>query len=250
MIFLLFLVLHSLDSAITLDDFNLTGISHDPDDPYTQKTEDGNVRFNFRKKVGYWQDEEICETDNCLFQQIVMDVDGQYCYCFGEVKPEDISFLANNSGLEFSYKYNGVYTSRTLSIKFQCSKQENIDVSVFSNSEAEIIWKHPQGCPNIKPDPDDPNNPDKPDPKKDPKKKKLSFGSVMLIILSVLAVLYFAIGIPVMYFALKKRGLEIIPFVNFWKSLPGLVIDGVKFCLSPCLKSKSGYGKIDEKSQI
>eukprot|EP00770_Monocercomonoides_exilis_P015936 MONOS_15886.1-p1 / transcript=MONOS_15886.1 / gene=MONOS_15886 / organism=Monocercomonoides_exilis_PA203 / gene_product=unspecified product / transcript_product=unspecified product / location=Mono_scaffold01391:9482-9935(-) / protein_length=73 / sequence_SO=supercontig / SO=protein_coding / is_pseudo=false len=72
----------------------------------------------------------------------------------------------------------------------------------------------------------------------------------MLIILSVLLVLYFAAGIPIMKFGLKKEGIEIIPFVRFWLAVPGLVIDGVKFILSPCLKSKSGYKDVDKMGAV
>ena len=70
----------------------------------------------------------------------------------------------------------------------------------------------------------------------------------MLIIIAVLVVLYFAVGIPVMHFVFKKNGLEMIPFVIFWTSLPGLVVDGCKFILSPCLgqmKSSEGYATVE-----
>lgn len=68
------------------------------------------------------------------------------------------------------------------------------------------------------------------------RKTGLSFGSIMLIVLAILFVLYFLIGIPVCKFALKKKGKEIIPFVYFWLSIPGLVVDGVKFIFTPCCR--------------
>ena len=36
-------------------------------------------------------------------------------------------------------------------------------------------------------------------------------------------VLYFAIGMPVMYYVKGARGLEMIPFISFWKDFPFLV---------------------------
>ena len=64
----------------------------------------------------------------------------------------------------------------------------------------------------------------------------LSVGTIFLIIILALVVLYFVIGIPICYFVLHKRGVEIIPFVSFWKELPGLVKDGFLFIISPCYK--------------
>lgn len=95
-----------------------------------------------------------------------------------------------------------------------------------------VNWTHPQAC-QIPVDPVNPGN-----------KKGISFGSVMLIIIACLVVLYFLIGIPVMHFGFKKSGIEMIPFINFWTSLPGLVIEGVKgiFCCTLC--RGGGYEQI------
>ena len=41
--------------------------------------------------------------------------------------------------------------------------------------------------------------------------------------LIVAVVLYFAIGMPVMYYVKGARGLEMIPFISFWKDFPFLV---------------------------
>lgn len=91
--------------------------------------------------------------------------------------------------------------------------------NIFCSDSITITWRHPQACPVQK-------------------KKKLSFGSIMLIILAVLVVLYFVIGIPVMRFIFKKRGVEMIPFVAFWTSIPRLVYEGVKtiYRCTPCGK--------------
>ena len=36
-------------------------------------------------------------------------------------------------------------------------------------------------------------------------------------------VLYFAIGMPIMYYVKGARGLEMIPLIGFWKDFPFLV---------------------------
>ena len=80
------------------------------------------------------------------------------------------------------------------------------------------------------------NHPDLCNFDEDESSSGLSVGSILLIIILALVVLYFVIGIPVCYFVLHKRGIEIIPFVSFWKELPALVKDGVFFIISPCYK--------------
>ena len=85
-----------------------------------------------------------------------------------------------------------------------------------------LNWQHPQGCPG-----------------EAESSSGLSFGSIMLIIIAVVVFLYFAVGCPLMYFVFKKRGLEIIPFASFWLSIPSLIVEGVKFIISPCTKRGS-----------
>uniref|UniRef100_A0A6B2EAK1 Putative mannose-6-phosphate receptor n=1 Tax=Phlebotomus kandelakii TaxID=1109342 RepID=A0A6B2EAK1_9DIPT len=62
----------------------------------------------------------------------------------------------------------------------------------------------------------------------------LSTGSVLLIMLLVAFVTYLTIGIVVNFFLLGARGIEVIPNIQFWRNLPGLVIDGVKFLQNGC----------------
>ena len=41
--------------------------------------------------------------------------------------------------------------------------------------------------------------------------------------LIVAVALYFAIGMPIMYYVKGARGLEMIPLISFWKDFPFLV---------------------------
>jgi hypothetical protein len=72
-----------------------------------------------------------------------------------------------------------------------------------------------------------------------PIKKKLSGGSICLIILTVVLVLYFILGFVWKRFRQGKEGFEAVP--NFlWRDLPGLVKDGIMFLVGKC-RGTNGY---------
>lgn len=56
---------------------------------------------------------------------------------------------------------------------------------------------------------------------------RFGIGAGVLIALAGLLLLYLVIGMIIMKFKFKKTGLEIIPNFWFWKTVPGLVKDGV-----------------------
>ena len=61
-------------------------------------------------------------------------------------------------------------------------------------------------------------------------------GLLLISLLIIAVALYFAIGMPIMYYVKGARGLEMIPLISFWKDFPFLVKDGVMFTLFawPC----------------
>ncbi|XP_052867280.1 uncharacterized protein LOC128273375 [Anopheles cruzii] len=63
---------------------------------------------------------------------------------------------------------------------------------------------------------------------------KPSTGTVLLIMLFISFLSYFLIGATVNAFYLGARGMEIIPNLDFWRSLPGLVRDGASFLQNGC----------------
>lgn len=63
---------------------------------------------------------------------------------------------------------------------------------------------------------------------------KPSTGTVLLIMLFVVAVSYFLIGATVNAFYIGARGMEIVPHVDFWRELPSLVRDGAQFIQNGC----------------
>eukprot|EP00770_Monocercomonoides_exilis_P015347 MONOS_15293.1-p1 / transcript=MONOS_15293.1 / gene=MONOS_15293 / organism=Monocercomonoides_exilis_PA203 / gene_product=unspecified product / transcript_product=unspecified product / location=Mono_scaffold01191:13514-14134(+) / protein_length=133 / sequence_SO=supercontig / SO=protein_coding / is_pseudo=false len=128
-----------------------------------------------------------------------------------------------------TYTYFDNYATQTFKLKVKCGNSTKWKAE--SDRDTVVVdYEGPEGCPKKN---DDPGS--------EKKKKKLSFGSIMLIIISVALVLYFAAGMPLMFFAFKKRGIEIIPFVYFWSSIPRMVILGIKTILSPCLSKSRGF---------
>eukprot|EP00770_Monocercomonoides_exilis_P012231 MONOS_12173.1-p1 / transcript=MONOS_12173.1 / gene=MONOS_12173 / organism=Monocercomonoides_exilis_PA203 / gene_product=unspecified product / transcript_product=unspecified product / location=Mono_scaffold00656:406-1145(+) / protein_length=174 / sequence_SO=supercontig / SO=protein_coding / is_pseudo=false len=168
-------------------------------------------------------------------EYVAVGVQDGYCYGIALKNTQEMKLLDNKDGILFSYTTDDQTQFEGLKLKLVCDNETSQKVSM-DDLEVVIEMHDPHGCSESKKKKKDDNPTDKP-----PKKKGISFGSVMLIIIAALIVLYFAIGIPIWKFGLKKTGIEIIPFVNFWRMVPGLVIGGVKFLLSPCLKSKDGY---------
>jgi len=72
----------------------------------------------------------------------------------------------------------------------------------------------------------------------------LSGGWIFVIILLCLVVVYIVAGIILNKFVRHQSGLDLIPNFEFWKSLPGLVKDGVFFILRPCLGNRGGYTNV------
>ncbi|XP_066302917.1 uncharacterized protein [Branchiostoma lanceolatum] len=69
----------------------------------------------------------------------------------------------------------------------------------------------------------------------------ISGGTIFLIALISVIVVYFVGGMIVMKFVKGAQGLEIIPNSGFWSSLPGYIKAGVLFIVSPCRRG----GKYD-----
>lgn len=62
----------------------------------------------------------------------------------------------------------------------------------------------------------------------------LGTGAVLSIIILVTLFSYLTLGIVYNYFVQGTRGAEIIPNIEFWRQLPGLVMDGIRFIQNGC----------------
>jgi hypothetical protein len=102
---------------------------------------------------------------------------------------------------------------RKMEIDFKCDPNAGIGSPAFSNElpthHYNFQWVTEFGCPA--------------------KGGGLSPGSIMLIIILCLIVVYVVAGILFNKFKRGLNGIEMIPNVEFWISIPGLVKDGVMF---------------------
>merc|ERR1712000_15107 len=57
-------------------------------------------------------------------------------------------------------------------------------------------------------------------------------GSIFLLILFLMAVIYLLVGVLFLRFAKDKRGIEMIPNKDFWMDFPNLVKDGFRFSIA------------------
>jgi len=87
----------------------------------------------------------------------------------------------------------------------------------------------PGGCTSV-----DPNPPG----------SSFDIGWILIIVAAGTLVLYFIIGAIVKYNVYNASGLELIPNVEFWTGLPGLVKDGVMFIYGSITGNSGGYAKV------
>eukprot|EP01115_Flamella_aegyptia_P014930 TRINITY_DN8822_c0_g1_i2.p1 TRINITY_DN8822_c0_g1~~TRINITY_DN8822_c0_g1_i2.p1 ORF type:complete len:206 (+),score=58.06 TRINITY_DN8822_c0_g1_i2:390-1007(+) len=73
----------------------------------------------------------------------------------------------------------------------------------------------------------------------------LSGGSILLIIVLCAAVVYLVGGVIFKKVRMHAEGVELIPNVEFWTSLPGLVRDGFKFVFNKVFRrGQSAYAPV------
>jgi len=71
----------------------------------------------------------------------------------------------------------------------------------------------------------------------------LSGGSIFLILLLCLAVVYIVVGVLFNKFKKQATGIELIPNVEFWTSIPGLVRDGFMLIINK-IRGRGGYSQV------
>ncbi len=89
-------------------------------------------------------------------------------------------------------------------------------------------------CPNVGPGPK---------PSENLPLGQLGVGGLIIILSLLVLVSYFIIGTIVLKFKFKREGTDIIPNYGFWKSLPGLIVDGPLLFVD-LIKRRSQYGEI------
>jgi len=105
---------------------------------------------------------------------------------------------------------------RRMEIDFKCDPNAGVGAPVFQNEAPthhyNFLWVSQFACPVAG--------------------GGLSPGSIMLIILACLVVIYLVAGILFNKFKRGLNGIEMVPNVEFWISIPGLVKDGVMFLVN------------------
>lgn len=220
-----------LQSKVTIDDYDLSSLKQDK--PFEVEITDNNLRFRVRDVIKDYEGTP-CDCETCVAQLITLQTN--YCQCIGDNETEEFKPLADESqGFSLIYNYTE-NAPKVFQLNMLCGSKSEPKGKENGNTVT-LTWTHPAGCLPKK-------------PSVHPEKKKLSFGSIMLIIIASLLFLYFAAGIPLMFFAFKKRGIDIIPFGKVWMKLFALVKDGCLCLVSPLCKRKQGYAEVKDTSAV
>eukprot|EP01118_Nematostelium_gracile_P010918 TRINITY_DN3832_c0_g1_i1.p1 TRINITY_DN3832_c0_g1~~TRINITY_DN3832_c0_g1_i1.p1 ORF type:complete len:235 (-),score=36.05 TRINITY_DN3832_c0_g1_i1:32-736(-) len=132
--------------------------------------------------------------------------------------------------------YSGGQDLRNYRINFVCDWNAGLGNPEFVQESPKLrynfLWNSKYACPtNREPGTTSPlvNT-----------KGKLSGGSILLIILLVLVVVYLIGGIVFNKYKRGLSGVQLIPNLAFWGSIPGYVRDGFKFLIGKC-RGNPGY---------
>lgn len=187
-----------------------------------------NVQYSFvicgreRGRCG----EEECK-DALEFSGCVADPFDDFCFGLAssgsdkfDVLPDGTLTITHGNGDKYR---DTCYDDHRSELRFEIKCNENatgtpdLDIKIpecpTSDYAVTIKFEHKAGCPIGK------------------AKKGLSAGSIMLIIIFVGLAVYLIAGITINAVAREKRGIEMIPNLEFWKDIPGLIKDGFNFVL-------------------
>jgi len=151
-------------------------------------------------------------------------------------KFSSVTYAALQSGAEGVVgTYTGGDGGRNMEIDFACDKNAGTGSPKFAGESPQLhynfVWATSHAC--VKHGGGGGSS----------SKKGLSGGSIFLILVLVLVVVYFSAGIAFKKFRLHSEGRDILPNVDFWTSLPGLVIDGFKFLINKA-RGRGTYSQV------
>ncbi|KAH7825423.1 putative Autophagy-related protein 27 [Monocercomonoides exilis] len=209
-------------------DYDFTGLQREDNNPYTVDKGVYQFQWNFRK--GFKKsDSTSCQSEDCIVHFV--NTQSRSCMCFGDYSSEYGSIITSENCIKFTYKHKEKQEAEVSAEIYLYCSQNKTETAEDQTTRAVIKMYYPQGC-KVEPKKDDP---------KKSQKKSLSFGSIMLIVISSLIVFLFLLGLLLNILVFKKRGIAVIPLLFFWTSLPGLMKDGLRFLFSPCISGKTGY---------
>eukprot|EP00053_Salpingoeca_punica_P009337 m.83567 g.83567 ORF g.83567 m.83567 type:complete len:231 (-) comp14982_c0_seq2:276-968(-) len=123
---------------------------------------------------------------------------------------------------EIYYKVSLTNPARSMTVKLQCGQGTN--TATKSDTEVDVVFYS-----NLVPCPAPPS--------KD--KKKLSTGSILTIVFFVTLTVYFLLGAVYNHYRNNRSGVEMVPNLEFWQSLPGLIKEGFMFS-THCICRRDG----------
>jgi len=141
--------------------------------------------------------------------------------CAGQSAPQNLLGLPDGKGVSLSYVGGDTYqgNARKTNINLNCAPDETGWGTVFfdDSRQSELIFtvtiSSPHACPG------------------GGGSEGLSGGSVILIILVVVIPIYLVGGMVFNKVRRNATGVELIPNLEFWKVVPGLVKDGFLFII-------------------
>jgi len=129
-------------------------------------------------------------------------------------------------------QYTGGTGQRKMEIDFVCNPQAGDGKPVFTAENPSLhynfMWESKYACP------------------KTALPGGLTGGGIFLILFFVGAAVYLVGGILWQKFKVGASGLELIPNLTFWTSLPGLIKDGVMFMVNSTCRRGAGTGSYSQ----
>lgn len=185
-------------------------------------------------------DEPSCQGSSvCL--KIPLTVEGTPTDAYTSYGTKTSTTWKNDTATSFpAIAYQNAKGSFTVILKCNSSIPATNSTLTFDEKLYNKVTLESNGCcPTSTPVSSTTPNPVTPDPvTPDPKKSGLSTGSILLILFFVFLILYLVGGIIYKKIVNGAQGKELIPNIEFWTSLPGLVLDGCAFVCNCCGKRK------------
>jgi len=192
---------------------------------------------------GIVHDGGICEQNSCTICQT-----NEMVGCHSKSMPNSWAMIDNSNphlgakqvfvGRANACQVAGRWVPARIEIQFTCSTAPTPDqfqVTPLNPDDPNCLLTFqlpsPAACPH-------------------PANSGLSGGSIFIAVVLCSAVIYVVGGLIYGTVVQKREGIEAFPHINFWRTLPGLVKDGVRFTFfERCgTAKKSGYQTVTEGS--
>ncbi|XP_025095147.1 uncharacterized protein LOC112564505 isoform X2 [Pomacea canaliculata] len=160
-------------------------------------------RYTHHKTLLHWVSTQACEYSN----------DGFGFYSLGTQDSATFSTEASELHLTYSATDQGLLRTTQVTLVCDHSQEKSIEMKPVQSSLFEFTLTSRYCCPQ-------------------PISAGLSGGSVVLIVLVAMLLVYIVGGVVFQVGVRKASGKEIIPNYTWWSSLPALIKDGMKFTVS------------------